>query len=104
LRHVLWRAYAKGLPLLSKQFVELQTQSHWLRWDDLTGEREHRLSVLCYWVLELHRKGEPFGLQLPGEKLDAGIGEEHRDRALRMLALFGQAPARSGAEEGPHGN
>ena len=91
LRHVLWRAYAKGQPLQSKQFAETQVQSHWLRYDDCEGERERRLSVLCYWVLELDRKDELFGLQLPGETLAPDSGAEHRERALRMLALFQQS-------------
>jgi uncharacterized protein (DUF58 family) len=90
LRHVLWRAYAKGQRLQSKQFAELPVSSHWLRWDDVSGEREQRLSLLCYWVLELHRNGEVFGLQLPGETLAPNAGEQHRDAALRMLALFGR--------------
>lgn len=91
LRHVMWRAYAKGQRLQSKQFAELPVSSHWLSWDDVAGEREQRLGLLCHWVLELHRRGEPFGLQLPGEKLAQDSGEAHRDRALRMLALFGRA-------------
>ncbi len=90
LRHVMWRAYAKGQRLQSKQFAELPITSHWLRWDDVEGEREKRLSLLCYWVLELHRNDEMFGLQLPGETLAPNSGEAHRDRALRMLALFGK--------------
>lgn len=92
-RHVLWRAYAKGLPLQTKQFVEPHSRSQWLDWDALGGDREQRLGGLCYWVLELYRRGEPFGLRLPGQTLAPGAGEEHRERALRMLALFGLADA-----------
>lgn len=88
LRHVLWRAYAKGQPLQSKQFAETQVQSHWLNYDACEGDREHRLGVLCYWVLELERSGEVFGLQLPGTALAPDSGVEQRERALRMLALF----------------
>ena len=97
LRHVVWRAYAKGQPLQSKQFAETRLQSHWLRYDALDGDRERRLSVLCYCVLELHRRGELFGLQLPGQQLQPDGGDEHRERALRLLALFGQSqqPPRS---------
>ena len=94
LRHVMWRAYAKGQRLQSKQFAELPTVSHWLRWDDVNGEREQRLGILCYWVLELHRRGEVFGLELPGEILAPNSGESHRDNALRMLALFGRGGGR----------
>jgi uncharacterized protein (DUF58 family) len=96
-RHVLWRAYAKGLPLQSKQFVEQHSPSQWLAWEAVAGEREQRLGQLCYWVLELHRLGQPFGLKLPGQTLATGAGDEHRERALRMLALFGlqQQPLRA---------
>lgn len=91
LRHVLWRAYAKGQPLQSQQFAELLTQSHWLHYDAVEGDRERRLGVLCFWVLEFQRDNEQFGLQLPGQKLELGTGDEHCQRALRMLALFGKS-------------
>lgn len=90
LRHVLWRAYAKGQPLHSKQFAEVLTQSHWLQYDAIEGDSERRLSALCFWVLELQRRREQFGLQLPGQTLEPGLGDEHCQRALRMLALFGK--------------
>jgi uncharacterized protein (DUF58 family) len=87
-RHVLWRARAKGLPLQTKQFSEAQMQTEWLDWAALTGERELRLSNLCYWVLELHRLNTFFGLRLPGAILPLGNGDEQRTRALQQLALF----------------
>lgn len=90
LRHVMWRAYAKGQRLQSKQFAELPVATHWLSWDECAGEREQRLGLLCHWVLELHRRGEAFGLRLPGATLAPAQGESHRDEALRMLALFGR--------------
>lgn len=93
LRHVMWRAYAKGQSLQTKQFAETHVQSHWLSYDACVGEREHRLGVLCYWVLELERKGEVFGLQLPDAVLAPDSGAEQRERALRMLALFQSSPA-----------
>ena len=95
LRHVLWRAYAKGQPLQSKQFAEAQVQSQWLSYEACEGERERRLSVLCHWVLELDRRGEMFGLRLPNAVLPPDIGAEHRERALRMLALFQMTPVSS---------
>lgn len=93
LRHVMWRAYAKGQPLQTKQFAETQVQSHWLSYDACTGEREHRLGVLCYWILEFDRTGEVFGLQLPDATLAPDSGTEQREKALRMLALFQSTPA-----------
>ena len=87
-RHVLWRARAKGLPLQTKQFSDAQMQTEWLDWEALSGERELRLSNLCYWVLELHRLNTLFGVRMPGATLPLGSGDEHRVRALQQLALF----------------
>jgi len=92
LRHVLWRAWARGQPLQSKQFTELHTRSHWLQWEATSGEREQRLGLLCHWVLELERRAEPYALQLPDFTLPLGLGDSQRERALRALALFGQSP------------
>ena len=92
LRHLLWRAWARGQPLQSKQFAELQVRSHWLQWEATSGEREQRLGLLCHWVLELELRGEPYALQLPEMTLPLGIGDSQRERALRALALFGQSP------------
>lgn len=96
LRHVLWRAYAKGQPLHSKQFAEVAMQSHWLRYDGLEGDCERRLSILCFWVLELQRRNEQFGLELPGQQLPPGHGEEHTQHALQLLALFNLSNAAYG--------
>lgn len=103
LRHVLWRARAKGLPLQTKQFSEPQVQTQWLDWDALSGDRETRLSQLCYWVLELHRQNVVYGLRLPGAALELGAGNEQRERALQRLALFGlseRPPARRSLQRG----
>src|SRR5690606_26019132 len=88
LRHVLWRAYAKGQPLQSKRFEEVLQQSHWLNYDAVDGDTERRLSVLCHWVVELQRRDQPFGLRLPGQTIAPASGDEHVLRALRALALF----------------
>jgi uncharacterized protein (DUF58 family) len=93
LRQVLWRAYARGQPLQSTQFALWQSASQWLCWEAAGGDRERPLAVLCHWVLALHRRGQAFGLQLPGADLAPGAGVEHRDAALRRLALFGQGGA-----------
>jgi uncharacterized protein (DUF58 family) len=89
LRHVMWRAWARGQPLQSKQFAELQMRSHWLDWEATSGKPEQRLGLLCHWVLELERRGEPYALQLPDTTLPLGLGERQREKALRALALFG---------------
>ena len=50
---------------------------------------EQRLSYLCHWVLEFDSSGEEYGLRLPNVVLQPAVGEKHRERVLKELALFG---------------
>ena len=52
---------------------------------------EQRLSHLCYWVLEFDSEGEEYGLRLPNVTIQPSVGEKHRERVLKELALFGKA-------------
>ncbi len=89
-RHIAWQAYAKGLGLFSKQFVDYYHQPQLLCWQGVTGSVEQRLSVLCYWVLQLEAQQQPYGLQLPGTTIAPALGRAHQQQALRALALFAE--------------
>ncbi len=97
LRHVAWRTLAKGQPLQSREYVAFADRCLWLDWDAAAGAGgvEERLSLLCRWVLDLHAQQAPFGLLLPGTRIEPGSGEAHRDRALAVLALFTNQEARA---------
>ncbi len=89
LKHVVWRTWARGQGLHTKEFEARLDRRTWLDWDYFPGmDRENRLSRLCYWVLQYDRKRAEYGLRLPGQEIGPGIGPEHRDRCLRALALF----------------
>lgn len=89
LRHIAWKTYARGQGLHSKSYYASQDERIWLEWDALPGmATEARLSRLCGWILELERKGDHYGLQLPGERYEPDRGEQHRTRLLAQLALF----------------
>ena len=93
MRHVEWRTLAKGQPLLTREYLAHASRSVWLEWEQTAGmgDTEQRLSLLCRWVLDLHRSGVDFGLRMPGVCIEPGCGESQRDRALAELALFGSA-------------
>ena len=88
-RRMHWKAYSRGEGLLVKDFADLRGQELSLDFMALGGDVEQRLSRLCYWVLELSRQQRPFALQLPGQLISTGSGEEHRQHCLRALALYG---------------
>ncbi|MDP2784100.1 MAG: DUF58 domain-containing protein [Sulfurimicrobium sp.] len=90
LRHVAWKAVARGQGMLTKQFSGAAQQELWLDWDLLAGmETEARLSRLTRWVLDADAAAQRYGLRLPGRVLPPATGAEHRRQCLEALALFG---------------
>ena len=89
LRRVDWKGYARGRGLNTKQFEEPVGGRLWLRWDRLQGlGEEQRLSILCYWILQLDPQRQPYGLELPGLTLAPDTGDVHRWRLLDALASY----------------
>ncbi|QRY78523.1 DUF58 domain-containing protein [Pseudomonas sp. PDNC002] len=88
-RRLHWKAYSRGQGLLVKDFAALAGRNVWLEFNSLGGDTEGRLSRLCFWVLQLSLRQQPFGLRLPGAQLPVAVGDAHRDACLRALALHG---------------
>lgn len=90
-RHLAWRALAAGRGLYTKQFEG--TVGHGIRLDYAelpTGvPQEARLEQLTRWVLDADAEQRAYALQLPGTAtLGPDLGDAHRHRCLRALALF----------------
>jgi uncharacterized protein (DUF58 family) len=90
LRQIDWKSYARGLGLQAKQFGDQQSPDIWLDLDACPGNLEQRLSRLTYWVLELSKQEQRYGLRLGAQVLKPDQGEQHRHEALKRLALFGR--------------
>lgn len=91
-RQVAWKAYARGRPLLVREYHGAGAQRRDFDYEALTGlDREARLSQLTRWVLDTAARGEGWVLSLPGTAPLAGEGQDHLHRCLTRLALHGQA-------------
>lgn len=89
LRHVHWKALARELPLLTKQFAASESPELWLEWTALPSlDSEARLRVLCRAVIEVERLGRRYGLRMPGVTIAPGLGDAHRQACLEALALY----------------
>jgi uncharacterized protein (DUF58 family) len=89
LRHVHWKALARALPLMTRQFQGGESSELWLDWDALPPlDVENRLRQLCRLVLEAARGERAYGLRLPGTLIPPGQGPRQRQRCLEALALF----------------
>lgn len=87
-----WQSYFRGRGLHVKTFVGLAGADWLLELNAIPGgDIEHKLSVLCHYVLEASRQRRRVGVHLPGQvQIPAGRGRAHRDRCLRALALYGE--------------
>ncbi len=88
LRHVHWKAVARGQGMVTKQFGGDRVEELWLDWDTANGDVENRLSILCRWILDAEASQQTYALRLPGVNIQPGRGEQHRNRCLEALALF----------------
>lgn len=92
LTHIAWKLYARGAGLHTKQFASPEQDDLWLDFRALSGDRETRLSGLCYLALQWHKAGRVFGLRLPKQRIEPASGREHLAHVLRALALFEITP------------
>lgn len=89
-----WRGYAKGQPLQSKVYLAKSDEQYWVDWFALQSPyTELRLSQLCDWVMQLHRKHLIYGLRLPNSVIEPNSGDVHYHRVLTALALYGGGDA-----------
>ena len=89
--HIAWKASARLTDeLLVKQFRGGGNVQRVFDFDTLTRvETEQRLAILCRWIVEADCNGENYALYMPGEQIQSSQGGDHRDRCLKILALFG---------------
>ncbi|MES9986589.1 MAG: DUF58 domain-containing protein [Candidatus Thiodiazotropha endolucinida] len=89
-RQIDWKAQARERGLLSKQFGGDRSEQVSLDWELLKAfETEHRLSLLCRFVLQAEEQEQSYSLQMPGEKIPTGSGPLHQQRCLSLLARYG---------------
>jgi uncharacterized protein (DUF58 family) len=93
-RQVAWKAYARGAPLLVKEYCAAAAPERSFDFDRLPHlDTERRLEQLAAWIVESENRGERYALTLPGNTLALDRGAQHRHRCLSALALYGLAPA-----------
>ena len=89
LKLVVWKKAAKADELVSRDAQQTQRFELWLDFAHAggAGNVEFRLSRLCAWVLEAHKRGVDYGLRLPGQEIKPAHGEAHKRQCLEALAL-----------------
>ncbi len=92
-KHIDWKAFARGKPLLVKDFKDGNPRACLFDLPSQDSEDiETSLSQICFWILEAHRKNWQFGIRGDHNLLIApGQGFSHLHRCLKSLAEFREA-------------
>jgi uncharacterized protein (DUF58 family) len=94
LRHVDWKAFARGRPLAVKQFTGGGGNELWLDAAEMNRlPLEARLSQLALWIVNAEKEEIPYALKLGRTTLPLGIGPAQSRRALEALAVAGVGPS-----------
>jgi uncharacterized protein (DUF58 family) len=94
LRHIDWKAFARGRPLVVKQFTGGEGWELWLEARALTGmSLEDRLSQLTLWAVQAEEGEVPYGLSVGDVHLPPALGPIHRRHVLEALATGGREPS-----------
>jgi uncharacterized protein (DUF58 family) len=94
LRHVDWKAFARGRPLSVKQFTGGSGHELWLDAAEMAHvPLEARLSQLALWIVQAEKEEIPYALKLGRTTLPLGLGPGQARRALEALAVAGVGPA-----------
>jgi uncharacterized protein (DUF58 family) len=89
-RQVAWKAYARGSPLLVKEYSAMGSELRVFDFNTLdTLGVEARLEQLSRWIVDAETRGERYGLIIAPHRLEPDTGPEHRHRCLTALATYG---------------
>ncbi len=90
LTHIDWKGYARTGEMNTKLFQDSVGSDIWLSLD-LTGVTglEQQLSVVTGWCLLCTHQKTPFGLDLPGQRIEPALSQAHLEKCLAILATYG---------------
>jgi uncharacterized protein (DUF58 family) len=89
-RQVAWTAYARGSPLLVKEYSALGADLRMFDFAQLHHlDVEARLEQLARWTVDAESRGERYGLTMPGHVFEPDSGPQHRHECLEALARHG---------------
>lgn len=86
LRHVDWRAVARGRPLLVKQWASGAGSAVTLDWSQLALADSERAGQIARWIEECEASGTPYALRLPDAEIKVNLGPVHARQCLDALA------------------
>lgn len=101
LRHVDWKALARGRPLMVKQWAAVVGDVVWLDWNRVELAEEEKAGQIAEWIRQCEGAGVPYGLRLPdGTALPPSLGVAHQRQCLDALAAMNPEPIEAQSAQG----
>jgi len=89
LKKIAWKTSARQQKLYTRLMESPREEACEFNWYLMRGgSAEENLSIMTAWILRAENRQIPYSLEMPGDALPAGLGEDHRDACLEILALF----------------
>ncbi len=88
IKYIHWKASAKSLDLMSKEFSPYRGNPIMIKLSDFSGSLEEKIGKVTFTIMELHKRGIPVGLSLENETFKPDTGKTHLRRMLNALALY----------------
>ncbi len=85
-RHIDWKAFARGRPLLAKKFEEGERQTFLVDYSQAKGDEEIRLRQMSKWIHECHDENISYAMNIRGKRVAASHGPQHKTECLKVLA------------------
>lgn len=89
LKRVAWRASARHQKLYTREMETPRQEACAFNWYLMgSADPEEKLSILAAWILRAEHHQIPYSLEMPADALPPGLGDDHRDACLKLLALY----------------
>lgn len=86
MKHIDWKAYARGRPLLTKKFEEGQRKTYLIDIDQANGTLERKARQVSKWIHECDKEDHSYALKIKNKWVPMGFGERHKNLCLKILA------------------
>ncbi|MCB0389667.1 MAG: DUF58 domain-containing protein [Bdellovibrionales bacterium] len=87
-KHIDWKAYARGRPLLVKEFKDGDNRVLSLDIQNMSGHIEAKLQQLVKWIDDCETKKIIYSLKLDDQFIGPGLGQIHKKECLKSLAEY----------------
>ncbi len=85
-KHIDWKAFARGRPLLTKKFNEGHRHTYLIDYDQVQGNEERKMRQLSKWIHSCEEDLSAYALKVKGKQVPVGSGEQHKVLCLKTLA------------------